>query len=337
MASSSSSLPDRARRFVWEPGDVEPVVSEATDEELLREVNKRALLEHVTGAGHGPKAQKVHAGGSFAGGVPVGKPKKDTQVRNAVPGSIVRGAHGGIASVTYTAERQALHAKLINQRLDGVKPGSGTVYMTGGGTASGKTDGILKNPDAGIPKQGDAAVLDPDTFKTGDEEKGLDGLPEYGVAKKAGRPWAAAHVHEESSNVTQQSISEALKRGHDVVYDSVADSGIDKLHAKVQGMRKAGARVVNADYATCSISTAMKRQEIRAQRTKRHVDPAILRDNHRGVTTAVLGAIDRGTFDRLRVWDTNGDKPRLIAETVGGKLKVHDDAAWKDFVAKGEE
>lgn len=347
MASSSSSLPDRARRFVWEPGDVEPVVSEATDEELLREVNKRALLEHVTGPGHGPKAQGVHAGGSWSPdgkGVPSAKPKKNSMERHHEPGTpIFRDKEGEATGVTFTAERQALHAELRAKRLDGVKdsPGPVTLTMTGGGAASGKSSSLIENDAVGIPKKGDAAHIDPDSVKKE--------LPEYQAAAAAGRDWAAGHVHEESSTVAKRAAEEGLKSGKDVVYDTVGDGDLHGLSSKVQKFRNAGAKVVNAEYAVVSLATAQKRSYERATLKTlpdgrrnpdygRHVDPKVLRGGHESVSQTVPQAMRQGVFDRCRVWNTETKgKPLLIAEADrDGNVTIHRQDDWDAWLQIGQ-
>lgn len=202
-----------------------------------------------------------------------------------------------------------------------------TVYMTGGGPASGKTSGILENEGTAIPDKKRAAHIDPDGAKSH--------IPEYQQGVKSGYPGAAGYAHEESSYMAKAATARALQGGHDVVYDSVGDSGIDKLHEKVQTMRAQGAKRVVADYATVPVATALQRNADRAAKTGRLVPPAYVEHAYRDVPKTVQGAISRNTFDRMRVWDTSGDKPKLLATHEKGKLTVHDQAGWKAFIDSG--
>ena len=46
-----------------------------------------------------------------------------------------------------------------------------------------------------------------------------------------------------------------------------------------------------------------------------------------------------GLLDELSLYDSNGDggDARIIAEYKGGKIKIHDRAAWERFEAKGRQ
>jgi hypothetical protein len=206
---------------------------------------------------------------------------------------------------------------------------SPTVYMTGGGPASGKTRGLLENPETGIPGKGKAAHIDPDSAKAA--------IPEYQRGLKRGDKMAASHAHEESSHMAKAGVVKALANGHDVVYDSVGDSGIDKLSAKVAQMRAQGAKRIEAQYATVSVAEAIRRSDERAAKTGRFVPHAYIRQAHEDVSRTTQAAIQRGLFDKLDVWDTNASTAVRIASYTREKgLTIHDQKAWDLFRGIGE-
>ena len=138
----------------------------------------------------------------------------------------------------WSPQRTAVHDSYIAKVTKGVPVSEvPTVYMTGGGPASGKTVGLLKNPLAGIPGSNKAVHSDPDGAK--------ESIPEYVSNRSLGDKSIAARVHEESSYMSQQAIKSGLESGHDVVYDSTGDSGIEKLSAKVKKIRVVGKSLRN--------------------------------------------------------------------------------------------
>jgi hypothetical protein len=251
-----------------------------------------------------------------AGGPPKRKPARDTAT-----------LHAG------SADRAKMHADMLERRMQGVPSSSSpTVYMTGGGPASGKTAAVIANKAAGIPPGNRAAHMDPDSMKTE--------FPEYGAAKAAGRKWASSHVHEESSSLAKSGVHEGLRRGHDVVYDTVGDSGYPKLASKVAGFRAAGAKKVVARYATVDTKTAISRSDARALSTGRSVPHSVIRGGHADVSRTFVEALRHDLFDDVKLFDTGGSKgaPRLVvSKTKGQKVQVHDQNLWNAFVAKGGE
>jgi len=230
----------------------------------------------------------------------------------------------------WSAERKAMH-KSYTEAVTKDVPTSDTptVHMTGGGPASGKSTGLLHNPATKIPGKEGAAHIDPDGAKLH--------IPEYNDRVKAGDKGAASYVHEESSHMAKSSIDDALAAGHDVVYDSVGDSGIQKLTGKVEKMRAQGAKRIVAHYATVDVEEAIKRSDKRAERTGRFVPHEYIRQSHADVARTSVAAIETGLFDALDVYDTSGDKPIHVASYVKGKgLKVHDQAAWDRHKKRGE-
>ncbi len=228
----------------------------------------------------------------------------------------------------WAPERVKLHEQFYKAATKGVPvTNMPTVYMTGGGASSGKTTALLKNPKAGIPDEKHAAHIDPDGVKKV--------LPEFIEGVKKGDLGAAAHCHEESSDVSKDFVARAIRDGHDVVYDSTGDSGIAKLEAKVKALRDAGAKHVDMQYVAIDPQEALRRAVIRENDPKspsfgRHVNPDVLMGGHRDVTQTALNAIERGTFDTMKFWDNNGKEPKLIAtyDKAGAGLKIVDQPAW---------
>jgi hypothetical protein len=229
----------------------------------------------------------------------------------------------------------AVHDPYVEKTLAGVpKSDVPTVYMTGGGPASGKTSALLKNPEAGFPPGGQAVQANPDAAK--------EAIPEFHRGRAAGDPAIATVVHEESSHLSQRVMTEALQAGQHVVYDSTGDGGIDKLAAKVEKMRADGAKRVEIQYATLPIDEAVRRSDERADKPGpdhgRYVPHEYMRQTHEDVARTALGAIERGTFDALKVWDSEARTPVLVASyTREGGLEVKDPVAWAKFKARGEK
>lgn len=231
------------------------------------------------------------------------------------------------ADGTWTKERQELHDAILKQIMQGVSPvDKPVVYFTGGGSASGKST-ALKAGLVGAPKE-NVVHIDADRIK--------EQLPEYKRLLEEKSKVAAAFVHEESAYLSRQAIKLAGAQPRNVVYDSVGDSGIEKLSAKVAELRKAGASV-NATYTTNDVSLALKLAEDRYQKTGRYVSAPVLRENHVQVTRTVQDALARGLFDDFKLVDTNiKDTPRIVATAKGSDLTIVDQSLWDSFVAKGK-
>jgi predicted ABC-type ATPase len=228
------------------------------------------------------------------------------------------------------AERVPLHVAYTEETTSGVPTSNAPVlYMTGGGPASGKTSGLLKNPELRIPNRENAAHINPDSAK--------EALPEYRAGIQAGDEQAANNTHEESSYMAKESTTHAIKAGHDVVLDTVGDSGISKLQAKVEQLRRDGATKIVASYATNDVDTALERATSRGIREGRVVNAKYLRESHADVARTVPAAIERGVFDELTVWDTEDRAPRLLATyTRGSGLKINDQIGWDRFLSRGK-
>lgn len=233
----------------------------------------------------------------------------------------------------YTAERLKLHDRIVDELTRGIpKSANATVYMTGGGPASGKSTmvdtGLVKFPPTGL-----AVYANPDAVKAR--------IPEYQAMVLGGDHRASTLSHEESSDITFKVIMKALSNGQDIVLDGVGDSSIDKLTAKLEGFRKKGYRVV-ADYATNSVDLAIRLSDQGAlkpgPRHGRYTPHPYIREAHRGVSQVVPRVVRRGLFTEFRLWDTNKlGEPRLVASARGPALVIHNKRLWKSFRLKARK
>ncbi len=225
----------------------------------------------------------------------------------------------------YTPERQRLHSAIIAKRLQGVtKSDEPTVWMLGGGSASGKStmvrEGAVVLPD-------NAVHVDPDEIKSE--------IPEYGAMVQGRDLLAAPFVHEESSDVSKQLIRRGLESSFDLVLDTTGDSSIEKLRGKIRKWRESGHRIV-ANYATVPTEVAIERANARAAKTGRFVDADVIRTIHAGVSQIIPQAISEGLFDEFRLFDTSSKPGKLIASAQGSQLEVHDQQLWEGFLQKGQ-
>ena len=231
----------------------------------------------------------------------------------------------------WSPERAKMHQNYVDSVSKNVpKSDVPTVYMTGGGPAAGKSKALLNNPKIGLPGKDKAVHADPDNAK--------ESIPEFTANKHLSDTSVATRVHEESAHMSQQAIAAGLAASKDVVYDSSGDGGIDKLAAKVQRIRDQGAKKVVAHYATVDIDEAIRRSDARALKEGRFVPHAYLRQVHRDVTRTFIGAVERGVYDNLDLWDTSapGSPTHVATYTKDDGLTVHDQKAWESFKKRGE-
>jgi len=224
---------------------------------------------------------------------------------------------------TYTPERQELHTAILAEMAHGITATDKPVfYMTGGG-ASGKgsllTSGVVQFPAQRM-------LIDADECKKS--------IPDYREMTQAKNTDAACFSHEESADVSAMAIDHAAKNRLAAIYDSVGDSGVEKLSGKIKKMKAGGAKVI-AHYVTCDTELAIQRAWERGDKTGRYVPEAVLRSAYASVSRILPELVKTGLCDELTLWDTNeSGTPRKVASAVGANLTVHDDALWKRFLDK---
>lgn len=233
----------------------------------------------------------------------------------------------------YEPDRVKLHEDYTKSAIDGRPTSSApTVYLTGGGPASGKTTALLNNPTLAIPGADRAAHIDADSA--------METLPEYKEQVAAGYQGAAAFGHEEASDISKEATHTALRAGHDVVFDSVGDSGPDKLAAKVAAMRAAGAKKVVASYVMVDPEEAIRRSDARYAAPGpdhgRYVPHDFIRASYRDVSRTFQGAVERKVFDEASLWDNNSHPPKVVAQYTHERgLVIVEKQSWVAFQKMG--
>lgn len=274
-----------------------------------------------------------------------------------------------------TPERRALHREIIDSHFknpDGSEKtppeGQPEYIFMGGGPASGKTSMLQSAQEEGLaPKwcgDGTNGRKGTDTHSVAinaDEIKGS--LPEYGAlvgtagskggvgfAGRSGQKAAASLVHEESSILSKQVNREAMAKGVNIILDGTGNNSPKKMAGKVDDAAKAGYKTTGI-YATVPTNVAVQRAVDRGRPvgqtyTKpdgttgkgqgRYVDPSIVVGTHKGVSR-VFPEVSKA-FDTVKLFDTTGPKPKLIAEgTKGKRLRVRDKVAYDAFLGKADD
>lgn len=267
-----------------------------------------------------------------------------------------------VASIVYkylSSERQQSwkekSAMFVSDQIPQAAPGELTVYVKGGGAASGKS---TPSPDITTPKadplKGDyeAVLVNPDEVKTimpeyqrlvGSESSRMasavdDALP--GGHKNDTWKDAANFVHEESAMIAQLITGVAIASGKNVVIDGVANNGLAKQLRKLDSYREAGANKVIGVFYSTSIDNALQRATSRAMKVGREVKTDTLISNHKGVSRNFPEYVKSGKFDAISAYDTNSQdangRPRAIKmfESVGGKSSIIEPALYQDFLDK---
>lgn len=224
----------------------------------------------------------------------------------------------------WTPEREVLHGAIIAKYLGQAKPHKKPVmYLMGGGTASGKSH---------VMKQG--LIHTKGVKVDADEIKAL--LPEYRQAMETGKhaKSAATYVHKESNYLAEKILAAVADNGSSVVLDGTGDGNWGKIHARIDAARRNG-MPVRADFVTVPTKVAIARAKKRAKETGRHVPTDFIHFIHERISQQVPEAIEKGIYDRFRLWDNSGKQPILVAEAKGTNLTVKDKKLWDDFVEKG--
>lgn len=286
---------------------------------------------------------------------------KDSQDFHTVPVAASPGTEGGEGVRAYTADRKVVHDRIVGESLHGPvsallgddHPATKTLAAGGtlsdpekkavrdaaeaarqgqkpqalfmaGGPASGKTTALKAAPEL----EPDAAVLiNPDEVK----EK----LPEYGEMVDGKDRFAAAGVHEESSDVGKRIHAEAVDLGLNVVVDGTGDSKKGKFAGKMKDMDGAGYEV-NALYVTIPTEEAVIRATLRARKSGRWVPEPELRSQHKNVSANFEDVAALGFLGSLKVYDNSGSgDPVLIYD--GGVVDEERHRIFMDKATEGEK
>lgn len=238
-------------------------------------------------------------------------------------------------------ERVAMRERLIEQRLAGKPPAPAgerpvAIFMGGGGASGKGTVLRAAGPSFGVDKES-MVHLDPDSFKTGDEEAGLEGIPEYGQIKDAGDLRGAGVVHEESSYLYRQALTRATAARQNLILDRTL-SDPAKAVKEVKELVDAG-----YDVRIVGVTVDPREAVIRSVRRStgkdaRYVPLGALLKAHKGFTTSFAALADVAT--EIRLYDNNVEKngkPVLVA--AGGKgqpLEIVNRTLYNNFVKKAD-
>lgn len=232
----------------------------------------------------------------------------------------VKDKHGGWH---YTKEREAFHKQLIAAYLEGhAAQATPAMLFTAGGAGSGKTTALEKLPDL-TPV--DSVAIDPDLIKLQ--------IPEYRQLIEEGDPRASALVHDESIDIAQKLLKATLKGKHNALMDGTGASPM--FTTRLRWALDAGYEV-DVAYFNTDTETALKRIEERKKQTGRGVNEDVARTMHKRASQIFQDVYDLGTS--LRIYDTTGPDPNLIAEAeAGADLEVDDPDLFDAFIAKKNE
>ena len=231
----------------------------------------------------------------------------------------------------WTPERQELHRRIVEDIIAENNPKAQRnpiFFMTGGGSASGKSIMLKKSP---LPKG--TVVIDADAIK--------QRLPEYNAMLAKGgsiAEKAARYTHEESSWISKLIQRESAQRRFHTMLDGTGDGSVASLTKKIKLMTDRG-MTVRAKYATAEIVTALKRNAARYAKTGRMVPPEYVRDVHRKISQIVPEAIRAGVFDDFELYDMNKAGEAILVATYTKKdgLRILDNNLYGNFLAKADQ
>ena len=231
----------------------------------------------------------------------------------------------------WTPERQELHRKIIKEVIEENNPQAQKnpiFFMTGGGSASGKSIMLKKSP---LPKG--TVVIDADAIKKK--------LPEYNAMLAKGGDTAlkaAEYTHEESSWIGKLIQRESAQKRFHTMLDGTGDGSVESLSRKIKTMTDRG-MTVRAKYATADIATALQRNAARYEKTGRMVPPPYVRDVHKKISQIVPEAIRKGVFDDFELYDMNKSGEAILVATFTKKdgLKILNNNLYGNFLAKADQ
>lgn len=247
--------------------------------------------------------------------------------------AIPEGAAGRETVNIETPERQAYRDRLVDEHFTQaqariLEPGERPVaYVMGGGGASGKGTLLkLLKAEGEIPRN--IVEIDPDAIKTGDDARGLSGIPEYGALLARGDSRAAAITHEESSQVAARVKQRAIAEGYDFILDrTLGDPG----KAEAELAKLAETHEIRLFGITLDPSEAVERAVRRAKGSGRFVPLDKLLRAHKGFAAGFEGYAS--IADQVRLYD-NTTTPELLAQGGKGELDVFERGGYNRFVER---
>lgn len=210
-------------------------------------------------------------------------------------------------------------AKKILDRVDeqhrGKPEGSRTLHFVGGTTGSGKST-LLDDGTLLVPKETEAAIIDPDEIK-----KGLEGYDN-------GR--GASLVHEASRQATDRTMDSARDIGADIVVTGTGKRTEHLKWAKRHGYNTTGHFVWIPDDVSDARLAARNKNN---QENGGPVLPGYFGSQIAGEIRGIVPRqITQGLYDEFYLWNNNVQPPSLIASrSLSGEFKINDDDAFKSF------
>jgi predicted ABC-type ATPase len=238
------------------------------------------------------------------------------------------------AGGTLSSEEKDTLRQAASDARGGGKP---QALFLAGGAASGKSSAIEQSPELVPPA---AVKVDPDAFK--------QQLPEYQPMVDAGERYAATGVHEESADLAKRVQEEARELGLNVMYDGAGDSQVAQRDqdGNITTPGKFAGKLTQADkdgydvsslYVNAPTNTAVVRAVRRAEETGRFMPVPKLRAQHATVSQNFPEIAALPFVKQMKVYDTSGNEPQLIAHGAGGNLTHDDPELMKQFVDKASE
>lgn len=202
----------------------------------------------------------------------------------------------------------------VKPQFKNKKPEERTTYIIGGNTGAGKNTVLEKHlvPNGLVPGPEEAATIDPDFIK-----RGLVGYDN-------GR--GAIRVHGASQKATDHTIRDAADDGSDIVLLGTGTSR-QRSHITTADMR--GEKVVG-HFVHVPASEAAKRMRARGRAIDDNTERLA-----QSIPRMVAETINDGSMQEFYLWDNSGDEgstPKLIASFKDGKLDVHDEKKYGEFM-----
>jgi predicted ABC-type ATPase len=194
-----------------------------------------------------------------------------------------------------------------------------------GGPASGKTTALKANP-----------ALEPEAAVTVNPDEMKNQVPEYREMVQGGDRFAAAGVHEESSDLAKRLQTETMDLGLNVVVDGTGDSKRGKFLGKMEAMDRAGYQV-DSLYVSRDTEESVAWATVRALRTGRWVPEPELRAQHKHVSANFPDVAAAGFVGNMKLYVNEGRDSFLVAEGSQGQIQVRDQARYEAFLAKAAE
>ena len=233
----------------------------------------------------------------------------------------------------YSREKEREHQDIVDHFLADHKPQEEKVALfMAGGSASGKSTALkLAAAEGRMLSAPDAVLVNADDIK--------EQMKDYKMMKEAKDPAAAAVVHEESSDIAKELLSEAKKRNLNVIIDGTGNSGGKKFMDKIVDLKDNGykIKIFMVDLPT---NIAIERAVKRGDKDGRYVAESEIRRMHNGSAANHLLWRTSPLVDDWQVWSNNvgkGEDPVLAASGGGGTFKVNDDYEYSRIEQKGTE